>query len=131
MSWYNTSISKSKQWLFCLLISYGCFADTMVYQQEVVAIAKEFKCMVCQGQSVADSDTSFARDIRKRIAKKLAQGATQEAIKTELIDHYGEAIRLLPSTRHVVLWYYPYVIITIIVGIWSYHYTLATYQRPS
>lgn len=131
MRWHDTSVSKSKQILLYLLISCGCLADIVVYQQEVVAIAKEFKCMVCQGQSVADSDASFARDIRKLIAKKLAQGTTQEAIKTELIDHYGEAIRLVPSTRHAVLWYYPYAIITIIVGTWGYHYTRTIYQRPS
>lgn len=63
----------------------------------VLAIAKELRCPICQGLSVADSPTELAAQMRSLISDKVAQGESPEAIKAYFASKYGDWILLKPK----------------------------------
>ena len=88
-------------------------ADTLTLpaEQEAQARAlfKDLHCMVCNGQSLVDSDAQLAVDMRDLIRKKIASGEKPEAITQFLTSRYGEAILMEPpfNPMNWVLWLAP------------------------
>ena len=78
-------------------------------------ITKNLRCLVCQGQSVYDSDTEFANSIKIIVEKKLDEGSTEEQIYTYLKNKYGEWILYDPEfTKNTYfLWLLPILIFLI------------------
>ena len=78
-------------------------------------ITKNLRCLVCQGQSVYDSDTEFANSIKIIVEKKLDEGSTEEQIYTYLKNKYGEWILYDPDfTKNTYfLWLLPILIFLI------------------
>ena len=66
--------------------------------QRADALATELRCPDCQGLSVADSPTSSAREIRRRIDELVAEGASDQAVRDHFVARYGEWILLAPSS---------------------------------
>jgi cytochrome c-type biogenesis protein CcmH len=64
------------------------------------------RCMVCQNQSIDDSDATLAHDIRVLIRERLAKGESDEAIKAFLVSRYGDFILLKPPLKMntLLLW---------------------------
>lgn len=73
------------------------------------AIASELRCPVCQGLSIADSDSASARDLRADIARRIASGEPRADIIEAYVDRYGEWILLRPRTTGLatVVWVVP------------------------
>jgi cytochrome c-type biogenesis protein CcmH len=73
------------------------------------ALSKELRCMVCQNQSIDDSDAPLARDLRILVRERLQAGDTDEQVIDFLIARYGEFVLLRPrfSYRTAVLWLTP------------------------
>ena len=71
----------------------------------------EFACPVCDGQSVAESNAPVAQTIRLEIARQVDSGASDAEIEVLLVDRYGEAVLLTPSSSGVVglVWIVPVV----------------------
>ena len=63
------------------------------------AISAELRCMVCQNQSIDDSDAPLARDLRILVRERLKAGDTDDAIRTFLTARYGEFILLKPPVK--------------------------------
>ncbi len=78
-------------------------------------IYKNVRCIVCQGQSIYDSDTDFAIDLKKLISKKLENGENEKQIYDFLISRYGEWIVFNPilSFHSLALWLVPFIILAI------------------
>ena len=93
-------------------------------QSEIESLSKELRCMVCQGQSIADSDAAFARDIRAFIIEKKAQAWTDIAIKDYLTTKFGEEMQLTPKTSHWGLWLLPYITLSFTLCSAAYRYIL-------
>lgn len=74
-----------------------------------VAIAEGLRCPVCQGLSVADSDSETARSIRSDIAGRIAEGQTDGDIRQAYVERYGEWILLRPRGEGLgtVVWVVP------------------------
>ena len=72
-------------------------------------ITKNLRCLVCQGQSVYDSDTEFANSIKIIVEKKLDEGSTDEQIYSYLKNKYGEWILYDPefNKNTYFLWILP------------------------
>ena len=70
------------------------------------ALSAELRCMVCQNQSIDDSDAPLAHDIRVLIRERLAKGESDEAIKVFLVSRYGDFILLKPPLKAatLILW---------------------------
>lgn len=79
------------------------------------------RCMVCQNQSIDDSDADLARDLRMLVRERLVQGDSDEQVLDFLVSRYGEFVLLKPrlEKRTIILWSFPVLIlITGISIIW-------------
>ena len=75
-------------------------------------ITKNLRCLICQGQSVYDSDSEFANSVKFLVEKKLQEGLTERQIYNYLKDKYGEWILYDPgfSKNTYFLWLLPLLI---------------------
>ncbi len=60
------------------------------------ALMEELRCLVCQGQSIADSDAPLAGDMRHEVRSKIAEGESPAAIKAWLVARYGNWVSYDP-----------------------------------
>jgi cytochrome c-type biogenesis protein CcmH len=77
------------------------------------ALSKQLRCLVCQNQSIDDSDAELARDLRVEVRKQLATGASDAEILATLRETYGDYVLLNPpvSPGTYILWGAPVVIL--------------------
>lgn len=73
------------------------------------ALMEEIRCLVCQGQSIADSDAEMAGDMRDLVRRRIAAGEKPSAIRNWLIDRYGAWITYRPPSEPLTwpLWLAP------------------------
>jgi len=73
------------------------------------ALSAELRCMVCQNQSIDDSDAPLARDIRLLIRARIAQGESNDHVRAYLVSRYGDFILLKPPLKAetLLLWLAP------------------------
>ena len=74
-------------------------------------IFKNLRCLICQGQSVADSNSEFAQTIKLVVRDQINDGKSEKEIYDFLIEKYGEWIVYKPPLNKVnfVLWIFPYL----------------------
>lgn len=60
------------------------------------ALMETLRCLVCQGQSIADSDASMAGDMRSEVRQRIAAGESPDAIRKWLVQRYGDYISFTP-----------------------------------
>src|SRR4051812_44817532 len=86
-----------------------------VVQRETQEIARTLKCPVCESQSVADSPSQLAQEMRSYIERRLEAGESRDAIVQDLTDRYGEGILLEPPRRGftLIIWWLPIVSLAI------------------
>lgn len=77
------------------------------------AIFRDVRCMVCQNESIDDSDADLARDLRMIVREQVKAGKDDAQIKRFLTDRYGEFVLLTPSFSigNLVLWLAPFVVV--------------------
>jgi cytochrome c-type biogenesis protein CcmH len=63
------------------------------------ALSAELRCMVCQNQSIDDSDAPLARDIRILIRSRIEEGESNDAVRAYLVSRYGDFILLKPPLK--------------------------------
>lgn len=82
------------------------FALTESEEQRAEALFSELRCVVCQNQSIADSDAAVASDLRTIVRDKIAAGASDREIIEFLVSRYGEFVLLRPpfDMRTLLLW---------------------------
>lgn len=72
-------------------------------------LMESVRCIVCQGQSVADSDAQLAGDMRALIRRRISQGDSPEQVRAWLVERYGDYVTYDPpfSWRTMPLWLAP------------------------
>ena len=76
------------------------------------AISSELRCLVCQNQSIDDSEAPLARDLRLLVRERLAAGGSDDEVRDYLVERYGEFVLLKPRFGgNVVLWLTPLVVL--------------------
>jgi cytochrome c-type biogenesis protein CcmH len=82
-------------------------------------LSKELRCMVCQNQSIDDSDAPLARDLRVLVRERLQAGDSDAQVLDFLVKRYGEFVLLNPrfSGRTAVLWLMPVLVLLIGAGV--------------
>ena len=101
-----------KRWLLMGALA-GAFAaqaqDDAALEARLQAIAGELRCVVCQNQSVADSQAPLAEDLRQRIREQLKAGRSPEEIRRYMTDRYGDFVLYRPpvNARTALLWFGP------------------------
>lgn len=78
-------------------------------EQRARDLSKEIRCMVCQNQSIDDSDATVAKDLRLLIRERLTKGDSDEQVIEFLVARFGEFVLLKPklSLSNMVLWTAP------------------------
>jgi cytochrome c-type biogenesis protein CcmH len=84
-------------------------------QQEAraVALMEELRCLVCQGQSIADSDAEIAGDMRDLVRRRIAAGERPSAVRAWLVERYGNWVSFRPPTAPIAwpLWLAPLLLL--------------------
>jgi len=85
------------------------------YSIDQTQIFKNLRCLVCQGQSIADSNSEFAQTIKLVVKDQIDQGKSHQEIYKFLISKYGEWIVYKPSFNktNYLLWFFPYLVLMI------------------
>ncbi|MFC7541993.1 cytochrome c-type biogenesis protein [Siccirubricoccus deserti] len=80
-------------------------------EERARAIGRELRCMVCQNQSIEDSDADLARDLRRIVREQVAAGRSDSEVMRFLHDRYGDFVLLRPPFKlaTALLWGAPVV----------------------
>ena len=75
-------------------------------------ILKNLRCLVCQGQTISDSNSDFAQTIRSVVDDKIQEGLTEKEIYKFLSEKYGDWILFDPPLKNnsYILWFLPYLL---------------------
>ena len=81
-----------------------------VLEQRAREISKQLRCLVCQNQSIDESDADLARDLRIIVRKRLVAGDTDEAVVGFVVARYGDWVLLKPPFKPTtwILWFGPF-----------------------
>mgnify|MGYP001332177389 CR=1 FL=1 len=119
-------MTRSATWMLAAIVgalvtisAVGVPAVHAVTPQEVLAdpalekrardISAELRCLVCQNQSIDDSDAPLAHDLRVLVRERLVAGDTDQEVRDFVVARYGEFVLLKPpfSSRTLLLWLMP------------------------
>ncbi len=106
--------------LLILLLAFPAFAlvgrpeDRLpdpAQESRAQEIGRELRCMVCQNQSIEDSDADLARDLRRLVRERVAAGDSDAAVVNFIHDRYGDFVLLKPPFNAVtaLLWAMPVI----------------------
>ncbi len=81
-------------------------------------LSEGFRCLVCQNQSIDESDATLARDLRILIRERLTAGDTDQQVTDFVVDRYGDYVLLKPrfTGQTAILWATPFLIIVLGIG---------------
>ena len=86
-----------------------------VLEQRARDISRNLRCLVCQNQSIDDSDADLARDLRLIVRQRLVAGDSDEAVLQYVVDRYGDYVLLRPPMKATTyaLWFGPLALLLI------------------
>ena len=108
-------------------ISYTVEPDEILKNQEYELrarnISRNIRCMICQNQSIDESNASLAKDLRILIRNKIKEGSNDKEIYKFLTDRYGDFILLKPpfDLNTLGLWFLPFIFLVLGTYIVFYH----------
>ncbi len=84
-------------------------------ERDAKALMETLRCVVCQGQSIADSDAEMAGDMRSLVRERIAKGETPDRVRDWLIERYGDYVSYDPplSGATAPLWIAPLALLVI------------------
>ncbi len=84
-------------------------AANVAIEKRVNALAEELRCLVCQNQTIADSNAGLAVDLKNQIREKLAEGMSEREIIDYMVQRYGDFVLYRPpvKTTTLLLWFGP------------------------
>jgi cytochrome c-type biogenesis protein CcmH len=88
-------------------------------QARFESIAKELRCLVCQNESIADSNADLAIDLRRQVREMLTAGKSDDEIFKFMTDRYGEFVRFAPplEAKTLLIWGAPFIMLVVGGGI--------------
>ena len=104
---------KLKIFLFLFYVLNVELTYSSENQTKLLEIYKNLRCLVCQGQSIADSNSDFAATIKLVVEDQFNEGKTEDEIYNFLTSKYGEWIVYQPtfSKNNFLLWFLPYMVL--------------------
>ena len=87
--------------------------DDPVLQQRYESINRELRCLVCQNQTIADSNATLAADLRREVREMIAAGRTDAEIREFMIARYGDFVLYRPrmTVNNFLLWAAPLLLL--------------------
>jgi cytochrome c-type biogenesis protein CcmH len=89
--------------------------DDPALQSRYEGINRELRCLVCQNQTIADSNATLAGDLRREVREMIAAGKTDDEIRQFMIDRYGDFVLYRPrmTAGNFLLWAAPVLLLVI------------------
>jgi cytochrome c-type biogenesis protein CcmH len=111
--------------LIAAAVSFGAAVDINgqledpALQTRFESIAKELRCLVCQNESIADSNADLAVDLRRQVREMLVAGKSDDDIFKYMTDRYGDFVRFAPplSPKSLLIWGAPFIALFLGAGI--------------
>jgi cytochrome c-type biogenesis protein CcmH len=113
-------------WLVCVLMISTLFThvangleptdyQSNAEEQRFKSLANELRCVMCQNQSIADSNAPIARDLRVEVLSLMREGKTDAEIKNYLVERYSEFVLYQPpvNKKNALLWAGPFLLLLI------------------
>lgn len=108
------------RWIFVLILA--CVASVVCAEEakldvagelRVKALAHELRCLVCQNQTIADSNADLAIDLRTQIREQIQAGKTDQQIKDYMVARYGDFVLYKPPVQSntILLWIAPFLLL--------------------
>jgi cytochrome c-type biogenesis protein CcmH len=87
--------------------------DDPVLQQRYENINRELRCLVCQNQTIADSNAGLASDLRREVRELITAGKTDDEIREFMIERYGDFVLYRPrmTAQNLLLWAAPILLL--------------------
>ena len=107
--------------LALLLLATSAFAQSdPALDSRLKKLEEELRCLVCQNQSLADSNAPLAEDLRREVRALAVAGKSDAQIKEFLVARYGDFVLYDPPVKRVtwLLWFGPFVLLAVGAGIW-------------
>jgi cytochrome c-type biogenesis protein CcmH len=107
----------------CSAAMQGVDANGQLEDQALQArferIAQQLRCLVCQNESIADSNVELAGDLRRQVREMLVAGKSDDAIFKFMTDRYGEFVRFSPplEPKTLLIWGAPFIMLLLGGGI--------------
>ena len=129
---------KIKLLIFVLtLVSFSSIISassemTSMQNDRAIDLFKETRCLVCQSQTIYDSNSELATDLKLFIKEEIIAGKTDDNIKAQLVTNYGEWILMTPSLSktNYILWFSPLIFLLIgIIVMFKYFYKKNTKEN--
>jgi len=104
---------KIKILLFIACVFFLTSTHAKENQTKLLEVYKNLRCLICQGQSIADSNSDFAATIKLVVQDQFNEGKTEDEIYNFLASKYGEWIVYQPtfSKNNFLLWFLPYMVL--------------------
>jgi cytochrome c-type biogenesis protein CcmH len=129
--------------LFLLTLSGGRFHEAVAatspdemlenpqLEHRARELGKELRCLVCQNQSIDDSDATLARDLRLVVREQLLAGRSDDEIKAFMVERYGDFVLLKPPVKPAtwLLWTGPFTILAV-AAFWVWQTARRRQQSP-
>jgi cytochrome c-type biogenesis protein CcmH len=90
-------------------------------EKRVMQLSSELRCLVCQNQTIADSNADLAVDLRNRIREQLEKGASEDQVRDFMVQRYGDFVLYKPPLKAstVLLWFGPLLFLLLgVVAFW-------------
>ena len=83
------------------------------FEKRVTRLSEELRCLVCQNQTIADSNAELAVDLRNQVREQMRQGRSDDAIRNYMVERYGDFILYRPPVKAstAILWFGPVVLV--------------------
>lgn len=111
--------------LFAVLLAFPAIAQSQADYPEAVEtrareVGRQLRCVVCQNQSIEESDAALAADMRKMVRDRLVAGDSEADIIALMRDRYGDYVLLLPPVQGntIILWAGPAVLLLLLLLWW-------------
>jgi cytochrome c-type biogenesis protein CcmH len=99
--------------VFILSFTGRAFSETADLDRRVADLAAELRCLVCQNQSLADSNAELAVDLRRQIREQLERGASERDVIGFMVQRYGDFVLYRPPLKAstLLLWCGPFLLL--------------------
>lgn len=89
--------------------------DDPILEARLKAMSHELRCLVCQNQTLADSDAPLAEDLRKEIRTQMREGKSDQEVIDYLVARYGDFVRYRPPVNNstALLWFGPFALLLV------------------
>ena len=117
--------------LLLIVIPVICVGQNPVLDKRVAALADELRCLVCQNQTLAESNAPLAVDLRNQIREQLARGASEREVREFMVARYGDFVLYKPPFKAstAALWLGPFLLLA--VALWMLRRVATRRRAPA